>query len=634
MKRIAFYICVALLGLNCISCNHESSDISEENVKVATVQFSLNTNTRTVLPQAVDASDLSNLTVQAQKNGYTRLEKSFTTLDDFLSANISLDVGIWTFTLTAKKGGTTYSASTTTEIVYGDNKINFDLSISDMGNGKGSFSLTLDFSEANNADKVTSAKCSIQTMYGSAVSGFSQTSVSVENESVTYSLNSLPVGNYRVFITLYSNDLELITWREIVVISSDLQSTATQKLESLDELYTITYHLNDDEERIANLINPLLETYTIKSDNYTIPIPVRQSYEFLGWYELPDFSGEPVTIINTSRRENINLYAKWLNIIGDSSLKTLNFIGNNVHIYESKEKKLEIISNTNISEYYIEYSSLFIEATAANPYSTITLSNGNLELEINADDSTEQVVTLSVISEDDQSINKYLIHAVKIYTYDEACELIASRKKDIFVKIIDDANNIDTVGSGTYTPYTPCKIGRAINSNNNFKVMIDLSSNELNELKAYAFVNCEMLVSINLPITLSAVGNCAFSNCKNMVELELSDNIRYIGKGALSGCSNLKEFIIPDGVSIINSNLFWSCFSLEKITVPYTVNYIDEGAFSDCNNLIQIVFLDSESEWYGSVVSNFGIKYSVGSMDSPESNVRKLGNYKYYRKGN
>ena len=181
MKRITFYICIVLLGLFLISCNHESSDISEESAKVATVQFSLNTNTRTVLPQTVDTSDLTdfNLQVKETNTSWTR-SYTYSTLNAFLSANITLDVGSWIFTLTAKKGGTTYFASTTTEIVYGYNLINFDLSISDMGNGKGSFSLILDFSEANNADKVTSAKCSIQTMYGSAVSGFSQTSVSVK----------------------------------------------------------------------------------------------------------------------------------------------------------------------------------------------------------------------------------------------------------------------------------------------------------------------------------------------------------------------------------------------------------------------------------------------------------------------
>ena len=313
MKRITFYICIVLLGLFLISCNHESSDISEESAKVATVQFSLNTNVRTVLPQTVDASDLSNLIVQVQKNGYTRLEKSFTTLDDFLSANISLDVGTWTFTLTAKKGGTTYFASTTTEIVYGYNLINFGLSISDMGNGKGSFSLTLDFSEANNADKVTSAKCSIQTMYGSAVSGFSQTSVSVQNESVTYSLNSLPVGNYRVFITLLSNDLELITWREIVVVSSDLQSTATQKLKSLN-LYHISYVLNDDEENPASFTETTTETYTRNTDSFDLAMLSRNAYSFEGWYDDREFSGEPITILDTSRAEDVTLYAKWIPI--------------------------------------------------------------------------------------------------------------------------------------------------------------------------------------------------------------------------------------------------------------------------------------------------------------------------------
>lgn len=42
-----------------------------------------------------------------------------------------------------------------------------------------------------------------------------------------------------------------------------------------------------------------------------LPIPTRTGYTFAGWYENPDFTGNPVADIPTNNTENLNFYAKW-----------------------------------------------------------------------------------------------------------------------------------------------------------------------------------------------------------------------------------------------------------------------------------------------------------------------------------
>lgn len=42
-----------------------------------------------------------------------------------------------------------------------------------------------------------------------------------------------------------------------------------------------------------------------------LPIPTKTGYTFAGWYESPEFSGNPVTDIPTNSTENLNFYAKW-----------------------------------------------------------------------------------------------------------------------------------------------------------------------------------------------------------------------------------------------------------------------------------------------------------------------------------
>lgn len=45
-----------------------------------------------------------------------------------------------------------------------------------------------------------------------------------------------------------------------------------------------------------------------------LPIPFKTGYTFAGWYENPEFSGNPVTDIPTNSTEKLNFYAHWQNI--------------------------------------------------------------------------------------------------------------------------------------------------------------------------------------------------------------------------------------------------------------------------------------------------------------------------------
>ena len=50
--------------------------------------------------------------------------------------------------------------------------------------------------------------------------------------------------------------------------------------------------------------------YNYGSD-FTLPIPTKQGYTFVGWYESADFSGDPVTVIPAGEHTAKEYYAKW-----------------------------------------------------------------------------------------------------------------------------------------------------------------------------------------------------------------------------------------------------------------------------------------------------------------------------------
>ncbi len=69
---------------------------------------------------------------------------------------------------------------------------------------------------------------------------------------------------------------------------------------------TVTYELNG-----GTLASGITSEKIVKGEEYTLPIPTRDGYEFANWYKAPDFSGLFILKIPASQAEDITLYARW-----------------------------------------------------------------------------------------------------------------------------------------------------------------------------------------------------------------------------------------------------------------------------------------------------------------------------------
>ena len=84
--------------------------------------------------------------------------------------------------------------------------------------------------------------------------------------------------------------------------------------------YRITYVLTTREgffTRVPNDANPKQYTCGEETPLYDLPpaigsLTAPKDYVFRGWYETPDYSGDPVTAIPPERTGDVILYAKWL----------------------------------------------------------------------------------------------------------------------------------------------------------------------------------------------------------------------------------------------------------------------------------------------------------------------------------
>ena len=62
-------------------------------------------------------------------------------------------------------------------------------------------------------------------------------------------------------------------------------------------------------------------------------------------------------------------------------------------------------------------------------------------------------------------------------------------------------------------------------------------------------VLCNSLTSINIPDSVTTIGNHAFHNCKSLTSINISNGVMSIGDNAFEGCVSLKSIKIPNSVT-------------------------------------------------------------------------------------
>ncbi len=109
-----------------------------------------------------------------------------------------------------------------------------------------------------------------------------------------------------------------------------------------------------------------------------------------------------------------------------------------------------------------------------------------------------------------------------------------------------------------------------------------------NTLTAIAFSGCSSLTEINLPASLTSIGESAFYDCSSLTEIHLSANLTSIGEHAFNGCSSLTGIHLPDNLTSIGESAFYDCSSLTEIHLPANLTSIRESVFNGCSSLTEI----------------------------------------------
>ncbi len=103
----------------------------------------------------------------------------------------------------------------------------------------------------------------------------------------------------------------------------------------------------------------------------------------------------------------------------------------------------------------------------------------------------------------------------------------------------------------------------------------------------------KQMVTVEIPDTVTEIGDYAFYEWKNLENVTMSSKITSIGKWAFSGCNNLTNITIPNSVTSIKGYAFYYCSSLTNITIPNSVTSIGDVAFGSCSSLTNITIPNS-----------------------------------------
>ena len=145
------------------------------------------------------------------------------------------------------------------------------------------------------------------------------------------------------------------------------------------------------------------------------------------------------------------------------------------------------------------------------------------------------------------------------------------------------------------------------------------------------FKNCTLLTYVNLPDTLTRIGNNAFYGCTSLAEINIPTGVTAIGTNVFERCTSLSSIVLPEGLTAIGQSAFVRCSALSLVIDLPNLTALGKDTFSLANvtrveNLGKISSIeDAASGNYGMFKDNVNLTY----VNLPDT-LTRIGNNAFY----
>ena len=349
---------------------------------------------------------------------------------------------------------------------------------------------------------------------------------------------------------------------------------------------------DDETEKTGKIIYKKLEDGQFENEPITeytegtivgFSIPIREGYEFEGWYQTETYEGEKISRTTKEMTGNITLYAKW---IKESNLGYFTYNNNiltglteegktaydtdaedmiNLVIPKKTTEGIEITQiNANIFKGYTKIKKVVIGKNITSLGSA--LFNGCTGIE-------KLTIPISLDSGKPGAFSG-CTGILEVYLTTGTGERL-------------DYRSVNDYTSYTRTPWYQSR-------DNEIQVTLEEG---ITKIGAYTFNNCTGLKFVELPVSIAEIGIYAFNNCTGMLgEINIGQNVTTIGAYAFNGCTGIRgNLVIPEGVTTI-ANYTFANTSIETIVIPENVTKLGDYAFQNCKVLTRLtipISLDS-----------------------------------------
>ena len=175
-------------------------------------------------------------------------------------------------------------------------------------------------------------------------------------------------------------------------------------------------------------------------------------------------------------------------------------------------------------------------------------------------------------------------------------------------------------------PDTVTAIGDEAFLNNKTMIHV-LISDSVTSIGESAFEGCTSLLSVSIPDSVESIGQSAFEGCTSLGYAYLPNNVKYtvIESSLFRECSVLKEIELPDSIIKIGAQAFEECHLLEQVSFNEKITLIDYEAFKDCESITDLVLPQyvTELEW-----ESFAGCDGITELEIPKS-LKKATAYGY-----